>query len=119
MRPSHFCYATLRSWEYIPVSPRQTKKKWVSCFDMGYLSCELFGLKHLSWTFTRAGFHEGMKGGGGETVMPFLGIIRHTNFKVAMALAMPLNENPIEMVGSFMLKWARKKAKMHDIFVML
>ena len=52
--------------------------------------------------------------------MSFLGIIKHMNFKVVLALSMPLNENPIEMVGSFKLKWAiiyyRKKTKMHDIF---
>ena len=36
--------------------------------------------------------------------MSFLGILRHMNFMLALVLAMSLNENPIKMVGSFMLK---------------
>ena len=58
-----------------------------------------------------------IKGGGGVRVMSFLGVFRHMNFRLALALALPLNENPIELVGFFLVKWAGKKAKMHLVIL--
>ena len=49
--------------------------------------------------------------------MSFLGILRHMNFRLVLGLAMLLNENSIKMVGSFMLTWAGKKAKMHVVML--